>query len=248
MQLFSCPNCGSQNVIGERVCQSCGENLQYRCPQCGVIVDPKFTACPKCGAGLYWPIQEQTKTLPATKQEASPDEGEIYQEGGTHQEVKQKQKQKKRNQALVVCIAVIGFSILAGFAAYIFSRGIPFIAPVSSPPTTQIAPATTEVIKITAEELLKAYYANRKSAEAEYKGKTLEVTGIVGSVGKNIVGTRFVKLAGDYVEAWRVQCMFDKENESQLAGLTIGQGVIVQGICGDYLPPDVTLKDCLLVR
>lgn len=123
-----------------------------------------------------------------------------------------------------------------------------FITPVSSTSITQIAPATIEVIKLTAEELLKAYYANRKSAEAEYKGKTLQVAGVVGSVSKNIVGTRFVKLAGDYLEAWRVQCMFDKENESQLAGWTIGQWVIVQGICGDYLPPDVTLKDCILVH
>lgn len=246
MQLFSCPKCGSQNVIGERICQSCGGTLQYRCPQCGAIVDPKFTSCPKCGAGLYWPIQEQTKASPASKEDVYKEQERAYREGEIQQEGKQ--KQKKRSPVLIVCIAVIGFSLLAGFAAYILSHGLPFITPVSSSPAPQIAPTTAEVIKITAEELLKAYYANRKSAEAKYKGKVLQVSGVVGSVGKNVVGTRFVKLAGDYIEAWRVQCMFDGENESQLASLTIGQGVIVQGTCDDYLPPDVTLKDCFLVR
>ena len=246
MQLFSCPKCGSQNVIGERLCQGCGESLQYRCPQCGAIVDTRFTACPKCSAGLYWPIQEQTKALPANKKDVYKEQEGTYREEGIYQEGKQ--KQKKRSPVLIVCIAVMGFSLLAGFAAYIFSRGVPFITPASSSSVLQSAPATTGVIKITAKELLRAYYANRKAAEGGYKGKILQVTGVVGSMGKNVVGTRFVKLAGDYIEAWRVQCIFDEENESQLTGLTIGQRVIVQGTCGDYLPPDVTLKDCVLVR
>ena len=39
--------------------------------------------------------------------------------------------------------------------------------------------------------------------------------------------------------------MFDKEYE--LAQVTPGQTVTIQGECNDYLSPDVTMKECVLV-
>ena len=203
---FSCPKCSSHNTIGAPSCQACGENFKYTCPHCGIIVDTEFKKCSECGATLYWPIHDQAKPPPAGRKR-------------THQEQENTSetaspKQKRRSPILIVGLTIIGTSILAAIVMQALFQGTPFtIGPNSSSPTPETTPATTEAIEITADELLQAYRKDKKAAEGEYKGKILNVTGTVGSINKNVVGTLFVKLAGNSIEAWRVQCMFDKEYE-----------------------------------
>jgi transcription elongation factor Elf1 len=238
-QMFTCPKCGSQNIIGESACRACGESFKYTCPQCGVSVDTKFKACSKCGATLYWPIHDQVKPSPTSKRKTYQEQEKISETG--------RPKPKKRSPTLIVALVIIAISVLVGLTLFIFSQRTPPTAPGASTSETELTPNATEVIEITAEELLQAYQTNKKTAEAEYKGKTLQVTGVISSSGKNVVGTYFVKLAGERVEAWLVQCMFDKEHEPELAQLTKGQRITVRGTCADFLPPDVTMKDCVLV-
>lgn len=49
------------------------------------------------------------------------------------------------------------------------------------------------------------------------------------------------------MEAWAVQCMFDKKHGVELAQLTMTQIVTVQGECGSYFITDVKLKNCILI-
>ena len=221
-QTFPCPKCGSQNTVGTPSCKACGENFKYTCPQCGVIVDTKFKVCTKCGASLYWPIHDQAEpTRPA----------------------------KKRKPVLIVVLSIMAVSILTGLAIQIFFEGTPFaIFSGTSLLTPEPMPATTEAIEITAEELLQAYRTDRKTTEAEYKDKILRVTGIVSNVGTNFVGTPFVKLSDGSIQPWRVRCMFDKEYGHELAQVTKGETITVQGKCDNCLPPDATMKDCVLVH
>ena len=93
-----------------------------------------------------------------------------------------------------------------------------------------------------------AYEANEVAADAKYKSKILKVTGVVDSIGKDILDTPYVTLtSGGQYEVWGVQCMFDKKHEPELAQLTKGQTVTVQGKCDGYLI-NVLMKDCVLVR
>ena len=240
-QTFPCPKCGSHNVIGEPSCLACGETFKYTCPQCHVVVDTKLKACPHCGATLDWPIHDKAKSSRAAKT--------TYQEQEQTSEAAIP-KQKKMSPLLIVPLAVIAVSCLAGLAMQVFFQGtIPSITlPSISLPGLEPTPATSQAIEITAEELLGAYRTDEAAAAAEYEGKILRVTGAVGSIGKNMVGTTFVKLSGGGVEARRVQCMFDKERESELAQVAKGQMITVEGECGDYRKPDVTMTDCLLVH
>jgi hypothetical protein len=73
-QIFCCPTCGAQNVVGQEFCQSCGQPFQYNCPFCGAIVDSKFVNCPKCRESLNWPTPQKIKPFP--KQPVA------YQRGG----------------------------------------------------------------------------------------------------------------------------------------------------------------------
>ncbi len=69
-QMFNCPRCGWQNMIGQRFCGSCGEVFQYNCPYCNAVVDPAYTSCPSCGAYLTWSFQQQPEPPSAPQEPA----------------------------------------------------------------------------------------------------------------------------------------------------------------------------------
>lgn len=64
-QMYSCPRCGSQSVVGQRFCGACGQKLEHNCPECGGAVDPGLKFCPNCGAGLYGAIEAQSYPHPS---------------------------------------------------------------------------------------------------------------------------------------------------------------------------------------
>ena len=115
-------------------------------------------------------------------------------------------------------------------------------------PSPSPAPQPTpSAIEVTAQELYSAYDANQVAADAKYKDKTLKVTGVVESIGKDILDTPYITLtSGGQYEVWGVQCMFDEKYEPELAKLTKGQMVTVQGECDGYLV-NVLLRDCALI-
>lgn len=240
-QTFPCPKCSSHNVIGSPSCQGCGENFKYTCPQCGVIVDTKFKSCSECGARLYWPIHDLAEPSPKGKKTTRQEPKSISED--------ERPEQKSRRPIVIVCLAIVATSLLVAIAMQFLFHGTPFTTPPdASPPAPGQTTATAKAIELSVEELLQAYRTDEKAAEAQYKGKTLRITGVVGSTGKNMVGTSFIKLAGDTIEAWRIQCMFDKEYEDEVAQVTKGQTITVLGECADYHKPDVTIKDCILVH
>ena len=246
-QTFPCPKCGAQNIIGERACQSCSEALQYGCPHCNTGINSKFKTCPKCGATLNWPIQRQKKPSPPGKKEAvqnSADEAQKETSEG------RKPGQKKTIYLLTVFVSLIGILFFVGFAISMLLQEPSPTTPLDAPPPPATEPASQEIegTEVTVEELLNAYQVDRKTAETQYKGEILLVTGTVDSIGINLVGIPFVKLAGNSVEAWRVQCIFDKDYESELSEVKRRERITIQGKCDDYLPPDVTMKDCVLIR
>ena len=61
-QMFSCPRCGSENVVGQRFCGICGEQFEYRCRCCGATIDYMYKFCAGCGARLHWPEEGDLKS------------------------------------------------------------------------------------------------------------------------------------------------------------------------------------------
>jgi len=49
---FRCPNCGVKVEPDEIICHECGAEFkegEYECPKCGELVDPNELECPHCG-------------------------------------------------------------------------------------------------------------------------------------------------------------------------------------------------------
>ena len=134
-----------------------------------------------------------------------------------------------------------------------------------APPEERETPPVTEsgTVSVTAAQLFVSFDDNETAADAQYEGKVLNVSGVVTSIGiveigirqpevdEAILGQPLVVLTdGRGRRNWRVHCVFDREDQSQLAGLTEGEEAT---ITGDYsscrYPPGpgfILLRKCRL--
>lgn len=109
---------------------------------------------------------------------------------------------------------------------------------------TENIPAV-EAIKVSAFKLSEDYKANEVAADANYKGKLVEVTGIVDNIGKDILDTPYVSLKTGEYSIVGIQCMFEGGSEGQLASLSKGQSATLQGeVSGKMM--NVIIRGCKL--
>lgn len=157
----------------------------------------------------------------------------------------------------ILCASVILVMML--LSACVGSSSTP--APATNTTTTTTLKST--VIAVTAETLFTAYPNNNTVvADAEYKGKTLQVSGEVTATGPDSSGVPYIELLGGgltWSEGFEmglsssgVQCFFNLNDKSALAQLPLNQNVKIQGQCAGYnidLDEDnVILDNCSLVK
>jgi hypothetical protein len=100
-------------------------------------------------------------------------------------------------------------------------------------------------VPVTAEKLIDEYKANEVGADAFYKDRSLEVTGIIENIGKDILDTPYVTLTSNGNQGIpAVQCMFDDNpNMGQLGHLKQGAEITVVGTCQGKMM-NVLLRGC----
>lgn len=105
------------------------------------------------------------------------------------------------------------------------------------------------VLEVSSTKLIADYKANEISADATYKDKQVKVTGVVGSIAKDIMDNPYVTLTDEIEYSFEsVQCFFNKANEAELANVVKDTRITVQGrITGKSLT-NVIMKDCTLVK
>ncbi len=105
-----------------------------------------------------------------------------------------------------------------------------------------------EYIEITAVELSRDYDNNKVAADAKYEDKDLKITGIINDIGKDIMDTPYVALDGLETRLFGVQCMFPRNDESQLVDLSKGQSITLIGKLSGEIIGSVILKNCSIVN
>lgn len=105
-----------------------------------------------------------------------------------------------------------------------------------------------EAVKITAAQVVADYKANEVAADAKYKGKTLEISGTIETIGKDIADTPYITFyTSEYAIIDKVQCAFSKSDEVVLAELSKGQKITVQGeVSGKF--GNIIVKQCKVVN
>jgi predicted nucleic acid-binding protein len=111
------------------------------------------------------------------------------------------------------------------------------------------AEATEVAVEVKATKLIADYKANEISADATYKDKLVKVTGVVGSIAKDVLDNPYVTLTNETQYSFEsVQCYFSKADEAKLTAVTKDTRIIVQGRVSGKSLTNVMVKECSLVQ
>lgn len=106
-------------------------------------------------------------------------------------------------------------------------------------------------VAVTAAELLREFRDDPAAADRKYKGRYLEVSGVVERVGTNRNDAPFVILhGGDAAASMRVECFFDfadERDEGRIGRLVGGRPITVRGEY-DGRVSNVQVRECVLVE
>ena len=99
---------------------------------------------------------------------------------------------------------------------------------------------------ISAEELYEAFENNDVAANKKYGGKTYCVKGVIKGFQTSLVGDDpIVELDSD--QFYPVYCYFSKRNEDEVASLSKGEKVIIQGVVENAII-SVHVNKCKIIR
>ena len=100
-------------------------------------------------------------------------------------------------------------------------------------------------LNISATELINAYKENEVKADKMYKGKIVEVNGIVDGIDSDMDDKAVVRLSdGDEFSFDNVQCCIDDENQDKACELEKGQNVTIIGEASGEIVGTPFIKDC----
>lgn len=132
-----------------------------------------------------------------------------------------------------------------GIAAPTITSTATATAPRSAVTAKPVPTVTATVVPIAT--LLSEYKSNEVRSDAQYKGKIIQTTGIVGEVKKDILGSIYVTLGtGAAFELPVAQCFFDDRLAQQAASLNKGSKITVRGRV-EGLMMNVLIKDAEFV-
>lgn len=107
------------------------------------------------------------------------------------------------------------------------------------------APAA-QIMQVNIRDILSAYENNEIGADNKYKGNLIQVTGVIGSVKKDILDNLYVTLGtGARFEIPTIQAFFDDSMNEQLGQLRKGSRLTV--VCRvNGLMMNVLAEDCVI--
>ena len=100
-------------------------------------------------------------------------------------------------------------------------------------------------LNISATELINAYKENEIKADKMYKGKIVEVNGIVDAIDSGIDDKAIVRLSdGDEFSFYNVHCYIDDENQDKACELKKGENVTIIGKEDGEIAGQPCIKNC----
>jgi hypothetical protein len=104
-----------------------------------------------------------------------------------------------------------------------------------------------EGIKVSAQELLKAYQTNEQAANAKFVGKVVEVSGEIAEISGDTIPKIIVAIPDEIMEG--IVISLDKRYSADVANLKVGDKASFKGFCSGYLQlSGVIVNDAVLVK
>jgi hypothetical protein len=102
-------------------------------------------------------------------------------------------------------------------------------------------------VKVTVEQILADYEANELAADTKYEGKTIQVTGTIDKIDKEVFGDDYVLMISDGSEYSFLSVNCNDMSKKALSKLTVGNEVTAVGKFDDGGDLGVELKKCVVV-
>jgi hypothetical protein len=155
-------------------------------------------------------------------------------------------------------VRYVAYAVLAVFVIFMFIGVRSWRSDLNYPKQLQRpsdAPATqnkrplisdAELTTVEAKALQSFYEQNEIAADQKFKDKWFKVSGLVQSVGTDILGSPYVAIEAGDDTFFLVQCVFALDNSDDLASLRRGQRVTIAGK-GSGKMGNVLLRECRIV-
>nr|WP_165605827.1 hypothetical protein [Flavivirga aquatica] len=101
------------------------------------------------------------------------------------------------------------------------------------------------VLKISAAEISEHYLEDEKKSDSMYKGKVLEIKGIIKKI--NFLNNRNTLILQGYNTYSNIICDIQNVNKKEFDKLELGDKINLKGICKGFLK-DVIILNCVLVN
>jgi hypothetical protein len=153
---------------------------------------------------------------------------------------------KNRVAISIIGICLSSLAIIIAIASLSGDSG-QMSGQISSTSTARATATPVPVIEISAEDLISAYDKNEVSADNRYKGKKLQITGIIKSIGKDLFDNPYVVVdSGADFNIISIQCYFSSTDEkNKIAELSKGNAIIITGTCkGLFL--NISMRNCTI--
>lgn len=195
------------------------------CPDCGTQVSQHAPSCVKCGRPIAAPAPQYVQPMMVAPPAPPPPQG-----------------MSGCRKAFNVVAGLMFFSCLVTAIFQGAQKGSAVYDKTGGGGSAPEEPAIT----VSAAELVSEYDANEVAADNRYKGKMVQVSGVVHNIGKDIFNNMFVTLqSGHPLQC--VQVFFDDSHAGEIAGLSKGTSLTVKGRCHGLMM-NVLVKDAHLVR
>lgn len=108
-----------------------------------------------------------------------------------------------------------------------------------SPPVVEEPVATTTAIKF-----YNDYTSNNLAAEQKYNDHLVKLTGVIKSIGRDILSKPYIVLMADEYGIYGIQCMVNDGALTRVTEVSIGDTVTMVGRVADNAIGSIILKDC----
>ena len=199
------------------------------CGQCGVALPVGSKFCKECGAAVVRTLGIDTTPLSCANTPTR---------SGTSVPTGMPSRAARKLLWIVPVVTFLGWVIYSnskqpepGPSEMSTISGAADAGKVYDKYAARIQPAVVQPTVIQASQIVAAYVANEVAADISYKNRTLIVEGRIDTIGKDILDDPYVTLSAGESEFRSVQAAFKAEDLQQLANLSKGQLVKIEGTC-----------------